>query len=263
MNCFSRLAALTLVFGALWAGHARAQDAVPQVVLDPEKKILIEGQPHPLQGFQSTYQVFRKGDLAGTAMMQVVHLGSNRWRVDLGIRGTKGLAGFAALNSQQSTVFDQVGALYVPVSQSTVLKTLLSSDKIVGVYNWNTHTASWTGDIKKSRRLPVSLQSGDMNLLLVNRAVVRDAQPGLSLDYRLVDRGRAKPIHFVVAPEQEALQLGEDSFQALAVRRTGVSADESLTVWVSEGVPTPVRMVLVQDDVGELDLQLSSYKVIQ
>ena len=109
----------------------------------------------------------------------------------------------------------------------------------------------------------VALQSGDMNLLLVNLAVVRDAKPGMSLDYRLVDRGRAKPIHFAVAPAQDVLTLGEDSYEALAVRRTGVSAEESLTVWVSEGVPTPVRMVLVQDDVGELDLQLSSYKVIQ
>lgn len=234
-----------------------------QVVLEPEKRILIEGQPRPLQGFQSNYQVFRKGSLAGTAMMQVVRLGPARWRVDLGIRGTKGLAGFAALNSQQSTVFDQVGTEYVPVSQSTVLTTLLSADKIVGTYNWNTKLARWTGDIKKSRQLPVALQAGDMNLLLVNLAVVRDARPGMSLNYRLVDRGRAKPIHFLADATQQVLKLGEEGYQSLAVRRTGVPADESLTVWVSEGVPTPIRMVLVQDDVGELDLQLASYKVIQ
>lgn len=234
-----------------------------QVVLDPEKKILLEGQPRPLQGFQSNYRVFRKGSLAGTALMQVVRLGPGRWRVDLGIRGTQGLAGFAALNSQQSTVFDEINTRYVPVSQSTVLKTVLSSDKIVGTYDWRAQQARWTGDIKKSRQLPVPLQTGDMNLLLVNLAVVRDARPGQVLDYRMVDRGRAKPIHFQVSPTQEVLQLGEDAYQALAVRRTGVSADESLTVWVSEGVPTPVRMVLVQDDVGELDLQLATYKVIQ
>lgn len=235
----------------------------PQVLLDPEKKILVEGQPRPLQGFQSNYTVLRKGSPMGTAMMQVVRLGAGRWRVDLGIRGTKGIAGFAALNSQQSTVFDESGALYVPVSQSTVLKTLLTTDKIVGTYNWQTRQARWTGDIKKGRQLPVALQAGDMNLLLVNLAVVRDARPGRTLDYRLVDRGRAKPIHFSVSPTQEQLALGDDNYQALAVKRTGVSADESLTVWVAEGVPTPVRMVLVQDDVGELDLQLASYKVIQ
>ncbi|QYR52601.1 DUF3108 domain-containing protein [Lysobacter soyae] len=271
------IAALCAGTGLAYAQQQAApKDAVPvssapttqttpanPVVLEPEKQILVTGQPRALQGFQSNYQVYRKGSLAGTAMMQVVRLGPNRWRVDLGIRGTKGLAGFAALNSQQSTVFDQVGTRYVPVSQSTVLKTVLSSDKIVGTYNWQTQQARWTGDIKKSRQLPVALQPGDMNLLLVNLAVVRDARPGQALNYRLVDRGRAKPIHFLAAAAQETLKVGEDGFQALPVRRTGVSADESLTVWVSEGVPTPIRMLLVQDDVGELDLQLASYKVIQ
>lgn len=278
MKLVPTFAAMTLLALAGSAGLAHAQQAPTpndvqqtpvqsgppgQVVLEPEKQILIEGQPRPLQGFQSNYQVFRKGSLAGTAMMQVVRLGPTRWRVDLGIRGTKGLAGFAALNSQQSTVFDQVGTQYVPVSQSTVLSTFFGSNKIVGTYNWQTNQARWTGDIKKARQLPVALQSGDMNLLLVNLAVVRDARPGTALNYRLVDRGRAKPIHFIADSAQEVLKLGEQGFQALAVRRTGVAADESLTVWVSEGVPTPIRMVLVQDDVGELDLQLATYKVIQ
>ena len=41
-------------------------------------------------------------------------------------------------------------------------KTVLSSDKIVGTYNWQTQQARWTGDIRPDRSGPVALQAGSM-----------------------------------------------------------------------------------------------------
>ncbi len=100
-----------------------------------------------------------------------------RWRVDLVMDG-KGLIGLAGLNAQQSTVFDEVNGAYRPLAQSTVRKLLFTRRQTTGVYDWSARKATWTGDVKKTRRTPVDLQAGDMSGLLINLAVIRDAQPG-------------------------------------------------------------------------------------
>ena len=45
-----------------------------------------------LEPFVATYQAYYKGKLAGNAKMQVVQAGTEKWRVDLGIRGNRGFA---------------------------------------------------------------------------------------------------------------------------------------------------------------------------
>ena len=68
--------------------------------------------------------------------MQVVKLDGGRWRVDLGMRGTRGLARLAGLNIEQSTLFDVVDGRYRPLTQSTVRHALFSGKRKPGTYDW-------------------------------------------------------------------------------------------------------------------------------
>lgn len=209
-----------------------------------------------VQPFRATYDVFRNGNEVGVATLQVVPA-DGRWRVDLVMEG-KGLFGLAGLNAQQSTVFDEVNGTYRPLGQSTVRKALFTRKQTTGVYDWAAGKALWTGDVKAKRRAPVPLQPGDMSGLLVNLAVIRDAQPGRTLEYRYVDNGRARPQRWIVAAQPETVMVGELSYNAWRVDRVQAGGD-STAIWVADGVPTPIR-ILQNDDGVELDLRLSQYK---
>ncbi len=124
--------------------------------------------------------------------MHLVHEGDDRWRIDLSILGDRGLAGMTRLKIEQSTAFDTPGGLYRPLSQGTVRKALLFDQRATGIYDWSKMQARWDGSVKKERRKPLDLQPGDMSALLINLAIMRDAQPGATLHYRLVDVGRAR-----------------------------------------------------------------------
>src|SRR3546814_13317609 len=91
---------------------------------------------------------------------------------------------------QQSTVFDDIGGQFRPLTQSTVRKGLFLGKKVNGVYDWNTHTAQWQGSIKEARSQPIALHDGDMSGLPINLAVSRDDGPGARLPYGSVDGGR-------------------------------------------------------------------------
>src|SRR3546814_1506744 len=95
--------------------------------------------------------------------MKVVHNEGAQWRVDLGIKGNRGFAGILGLNIQQSTVFDDIGGQFRPLTQSTVRKGLFLGKKVNGAYDWNTHPAQWQGSIKQERSQPIALQDGDMS----------------------------------------------------------------------------------------------------
>src|SRR5690606_33997217 len=110
--------------------------------------------------------------------MQLVPQQGSRWRVDLVMRGTRGLFGLVGINAEQSTVFDLVGETYRPLTQATVNKSVFTRKQTVGIYDWRSGSARWQGDVKETRRRPVDLRSGDMTGLLINLAVIRDAEPG-------------------------------------------------------------------------------------
>jgi len=215
-----------------------------------------------LEPFVANYQIFNEGKPLGEATMQVVPDGNpSHWRIDLNMRGTKGLMGLAGANAQQSTVFDVVGDdVYRPLSQSTVRKAVFVGRKMTGTYDWNTHTARWTGDVKKNRRAPVPLKDGDMSGLLINLAIIRDAQPGKSLAYRFVDNGRARDHNFTVAQELEPVSVDGMGFNAMRVSRVQGSGKDETVVWVVEGVPTPVRILQRENGADTFDLRLVDYK---
>ncbi len=217
-----------------------------------------------LHPFLATYQVFHEGRELGQATLQVVHVDTTRWRVDLDMRG-QGLLRLTGLNVQQSTIFDSDGHAYRPLAQSTVKRAFLSNRKSVGVYDWNTHTAHWTGDVKKVRTSPVPLHDGDMSGLLIDLALVRDAQPGSTLHYRFVEDGRVRDHNWMVAPQTQATTVGDLSYDAMRASRVQAggqdsSADSGTVVWVAAGVPTPIRILQRDNGADSTDLRLVQYK---
>lgn len=215
-----------------------------------------------LEPFVANYQVLRAGRTLGEATMQVVERGAGRWRVDLGMRGT-GLVGLAGINAEQSTVFDAVGETYRPLTQSTLRRAVFTRKQTVGTYDWRSRMARWTGDIKQTRRAPVPLQDGDMSGLLINLAVIRDAQPGKAMSYRFVDDGRVRNHHYSVAAELESVAVGDIGYNAMRVTRVQGDGAEETVIWVVDGVPTPIRMLQRENGVDTYDLRLVDYKGIQ
>ena len=252
--------ALTACTGLLLllAGTAVAQS---QPAPAPEMEGAQE-PPRPLEPFVASYEVHNTGRALGNATMQAVPLGGARWRVDLNLKGG-GLMRLTGLNLQQSTLFDNVGNQYRPLSQALVKRVFLSNRKTIGTYDWNAHSARWTGDVKKTRQRPVPLQPGDMSGLLINLAVIRDAQPGKTLQYRFVDDGRVRDHLYQVAPQTEVVQVGELSYDAMRVERIqqagAAPASEQTVIWVAAGVPTPIRILQREDGQDTTDLRLTEY----
>ncbi|ALN90222.1 DUF3108 domain-containing protein [Lysobacter gummosus] len=216
------------------------------------------GSALALEPFVANYQVFNGGKALGDATMQVKSE-SGHWRIDLDIRAEHGMMGFTGAAAQQSTLFDLVGDTYRPLSQTMVRKVLFSKRTITGTYDWSKHAAQWSGDIKEHRRKPIALEDGDMSGLLINLAVVRDAQPGKTLNYRFVDSGRLRPHQYLVAQELEGVKVDDMSFNAMRVNRVQ-SGNEETSIWVVDGVPTPVRILQREDGQDTYDLRLVEYK---
>lgn len=238
--------------------------ALPQAAQPQPPPAVVESTttltPYVMRPFSGTYQVFRGEKPLGQATMRLVNTGGARWRIDLNIVGTQGLAGAAGVNIQQSTVFDASGGQYRPLSQSTVRHALFATRKTVGTYNWNSKQASWSGDVKKSRRgRTIPLQAGDMSGLLINLAVMRDAKPGAALQYRFVDDSRMRVQSYAVAPATETVTIGDVSYDTMRIDRTN-SGEDRTTVWFTPEVPLPVRIHMKDGDDAPLDLMLIQYK---
>ena len=248
MRPLSAIAAL-LLFCALPQG--RAQEVLAPSVLDIPAPVL--------EPFLASYEAQYHGKPAGSATMRVVHEGGSQWRVDLGIEGSRGMAGVVGLNLQQSTAFDVIDDVYRPLGQSTVRKGLFLGRKTVGTYDWGKASARWQGDLKPKHRQPVALQPGDMSGLLINLAIIRDARPGAVLRYRFVEAGRVRDHVYQVAADTETVTLGELSYSTLRVARTNGGNDDTV-VWVAQGVPTPVRILQRENGEDAVDLRLIEYK---
>lgn len=241
-------------------GHA--QDAPPPIA--PEQTAVIQPldraaafAAHPLAPFVATYEVYNEGKRLGNATMQLVAAGNGRWRIDLTMRGT-GLLRLTGLNAEQSVVFEENGGQLRPISQATTQSALMRSRRQVGVYNWNTRQATWRGDVRENRKGPVALQEGDMNGLLINLAMIRDASPGALLRYRYVDGGRARDHAYQADAATMPYEAGGIGYDALHLQR-GDSGDGT-EIWVAQGVPTPLRILQHEDGADGIDLRLIQYQ---
>lgn len=215
----------------------------------------------PLEPFSATYDAWNGGKPAGTATMRLAREGG-QWRVDLDIIGNRGLARWVRLDIDQGTVFDEAGGDYRPLRQDTRRKALFMGRHVEGVYDWKAGTAQWSGDVKEARRQPVALREGDKSGLLINLAIVRDAQPGRSLRYRFVDGGRVRDHQYAVARDTEYVEVDGLSYEAMRVSRTNGGNDETI-FWVARGVPTPVRILQRENGEDAIDLRLVAYQGAQ
>lgn len=213
-----------------------------------------------LEPFVASYQVFKGGKQLGEATMQAVRQQDPRWRVDLVMRGTRGLFGVAGINAEQSSVFDLVDGAYRPITQATVNKSIFTRRQTVGIYDWASQSARWQGDVKNDyRRGPHALQRGDMTGLLINLAIIRDAAPGQTLSYRFVDDGRTREHVYRVADTTENIKVGGLGYNAMKVSRLDGDNEET-TIWVAKNVPTPIRMLQRENGQDTYDLRLVEYK---
>lgn len=216
-----------------------------------------------LEPFVASYQAWHEGKQLGVATLQAKPASGHQWRMDLDIRANRGVAGFLGLDMGQSTAFVvEDGERYRPLSHSTVKPGLFGGRKISGSYDWNAKSARWQGKLKAGRTAPVPLQEGDLNGLLLDLAVVRDAAPGKSLAYRVVENGRARDHQYAVAAQPETVAVDDIRYSALRVERTNGGNDETI-FWIADGVPTPVRILMRENGVDAYDLRLVEYQGVK
>ena len=213
-----------------------------------------------LEPFAARYQAWHGGKELGAATLQARPTAGNQWRMDLDVRAERGMAGFLGLDMGQSTVFTvEDGERYRPLSHGTVKPGLFGGKKISGSYDWNAGSARWQGKIKQERSAPVPLQEGDLNGLLLDLTVVRDAAPGKTLAYRVVENGRARDHQYIVAAQPETVAVDDIRYSALRVERSNGGNDETI-FWIADGVPTPVRILMRENGVDAYDLRLVEYQ---
>lgn len=204
--------------------------------------VLASGPALAVKPFTANYQANYMG-MAANGRMSLEPAGEGRWKYTLQVTNKMG-------NLVQSTVFDEVGGQLRPLSGSDVTSVLIKRKKKQANYDWGKGVATWSGDVKADRAGPVRLQAGDLDALLVNLAVARDAAAGKPLRYRMVDDGRVRQLTYTVAGK-EAVMVDGRSQQATKV--VGASGDKQTSIWVVPGMPVPVRIVQKDgNDVVEL-----------
>jgi len=175
------------------------------------------------------------------SLQQLEGVEGNRWRFTLQVRHP--LASLA-----QSTVFEVVNAearqVFRPLENVNESKIPFRHRRVTGHYDWNAGEATWGGDAKPGRRGPVALQPGDLDGLLVNLAVVRDLAQGQSLDYRMVDGGRAATLDYQITGI-ETLTVNGQPIQATRVERR--YRNKQQLAWIAPGMPVPVRLLQRED----------------
>ena len=179
--------------------------------------------------------------------MSVERQGGDRWKCTLAIDSP-----IAQLT--QVTVFEDHAGQWRPLSGSDVSHLLLVK-KISrqAVYDWAGGQARWSGDVKPERAGPVALQAGDVDGLLMNLVIVRDAAAGKPLRYRLVDDGRAKPMEFSVAGKED-ITIGGKHRPGDPGRECQAAA-ASCSCGVVDRPPLPARILQRKDGRDEIDLR--------
>jgi hypothetical protein len=200
-----------------------------------------------LKPFNADYVASYMG-MEGNATMSLAHAGNGQWKYTLTIRSS-----LASLS--QSTLFDERGGQWRPLSGTDNASVLIKKTNKRANYDWERGVATWSGDVKPDRAGPVKLQAGDLDAMLVNLAIARDAPAGKPLHYRMVDEGRAKDMTYTVAGKEQITVAGKTQ-QATKVSRT--DGNKQTILWVVDGLPAPARILQRKDGSDEIDLKLKA-----
>lgn len=221
-------------FATVLAGFALALATLPALALEP---------------FAADYQARYMG-MSGNGRMTLERQGAGRWKYTLNIQAAVG-------SLTQVTVFEDHAGGWRPLTGSDASLLLVKKIRRNAVYDWAAGQARWSGDVKPERAGPVALQPGDLDGLLVNLAVARDAAAGKPLRYRLVDDGRAKPMAFTVAGTEPVSVAGKTHQATRLVHRNG---NKEMIVWVVPAYPMPVRILQRKDGKDDIDLRMTGVR---
>jgi len=200
-----------------------------------------------LKPFNASYTASYMG-MQGNGRMQVEPVSGSTWRYTLTISNS-------LANLSQATTFEEHNGALRPLSGADHSSVLIKQVDKKASYDWGRGVATWSGDVKEDRRGPVKLQAGDLDALLVNLAVVRDAQSGKPLSYRMVDDGRVKQMSYKVAGK-EAIDVGGKKM--LATKLVTSSGEKQTTLWVVDGMPVPARISQTSKGQESIDLRVKS-----
>jgi Protein of unknown function (DUF3108) len=200
-----------------------------------------------LEPFAADYEASYMG-LSANGRMTVEPQGGNQWKYTLKISNQ-----VAQLN--QTTVFEDRNGQWRPLTGTDASLLLIKKIRRNAVYDWAKGEARWSGDVKPERAGPVPLQTGDVDGLLMNLAIARDALAGKPLRYRMVDEGRAKSISFAVAGK-ENISIGGKPRQATKLVST--NGNKQMLIWVVEGLALPARILQRKDGKDDIDLKIVS-----
>lgn len=202
-------------------------------------------QAEGLKPFNATYRATYMG-MSGTGKLTLVQTGA-RYKAVLSVDAMLGSAAYVS-------VFDASGNAWKMVSSSDNRKFVGKKINRSGSFDWGKGEARWSGDVKADRQGPIKLQSGDLDPIALDLALVRDVNAGKPLRYRMLENGKAKPMNFTVAGKESLTVAGKQVSATKVVRKDG---GDELAVWVAEGYPVPVRMRQT-DDGAVTDLTLKS-----
>jgi hypothetical protein len=210
----------------------------------------VQAAPAQLEPFTATYEVSYMV-MGGTGTMTLAPAGGDRWNYSLRIDSAVATLG-------QRTMFAANGGAWRPLSNDDSSSLLIKKNSRQATYDWNSHQARWSGDVKPDRAGPVALRDGDLDAMLVNLAIPRDVAAGKPLDYRMVDNGSARALHYSVVGK-ETIQVGGKPQSATKVARSSDGGKEQI-VWVVDGLPVPARILQRRDGRDEMDLKLKSIR---
>ncbi len=202
-----------------------------------------------IKPFTADYQASFMG-LEANGQMTLTPAGVDRWKYTLSIRNT-----MAQLT--QSTTFEDRNGQWRPLSGTDSSNLLIKKSSKNATYDWAKGEARWSGDVKPDRAGPLKLQAGDLDAMLVNLALARDVPAGKTLNYRMVEDGRAKQLNYQVAGK-EAITVDGKQRQATKVSRT--DGNKETIAWVVDGLPVPARILQRKNGKDEIDLRIKSMK---
>lgn len=202
-----------------------------------------------LEPFTADYQANYMG-MQANGRMTLTQAGGGKWRYNLSIQN-------ALANLSQTTIFQDVGGQWRPLSGTDSTKLLVKSSVKNAAYDWSRGVATWSGDVKPDRAGPVKLQAGDMDALLVNLALVRDVLAGKPLVYRLVENGKVKVMQYTVAGKEQ-ITVGGKPQQATKVVNT--NGERQTIAWVVEGMPVPARILQREKGSDAMDLRVNAVR---
>lgn len=211
--------------------------------------VLASAPAMALEPFTADYQASYMG-MQANGRMTLAPAGEGKWRYNLSIKNQ-------LANLSQTTVFQDVDGQWRPLSGNDSSQVLVKRSVKNAAYDWSSGVATWSGDVKANRAGPVKLQSGDMDALLVNLALVRDVLAGKPLVYRLVENGKAKVMKYTVAGKEQ-ITVGGKPQQATKVVNT--SGDRQTIAWVVDGMPVPARILQRDKGSDEMDLRVSAVR---